>query len=673
MYNILIKRKPIQGSGLNTSSRLSKILYRLLAYARPLCFVIFAHTTAIAADVTDDFSTNSFIDTTKTTANWSVEEQAVYFSWATAQQHRLPDSTTAGTVIGSETDITFSVALADIDGDGDLDLVAGKNGTNKLYLNDVTLNGSGNGGFTTGTGTAIGSESDDTRSVTLADVDGDGDIDLVTGNQAATNKLYLNLGSGVFTTGAGTAIGSESDKTRSVMLADVDGDGDLDLVTGNSTDGGSNGTNKLYINLGSGVFTAGPGTAIGGDADNTIEVTLGDVDGDGDLDLVAGNYNQTNKLYLYDGNLNGPGSGGFTTGAGTTIGSESDKTFSVTLGDIDGDGDLDLVTGNLDQTNKRYLNLGSGVFTTGIGTAIGNESDDTWSVTLGDIDGDGDLDLMTGNDWETNKLYLNDGIGGFTTGAGTVIGSEGDSTLSVALADVDGDGDLDLMAGNNGASKIYLNGGSGGFPDSSTAGTAIDIDSDNTLEVTLGDVDGDGDLDLVTGNDGQTNKLYLNDGSGGFPTVGTAIGSESDDTQSVTLADIDGDGNLDLVTGNDGQTNKLYINNGRGGFPTGAGTAIGSEADGTWSITLGDIDGDGDLDLVAGNKGQTNKLYLNDVTSNGSGNGGFTAGAGTAIGSDSDNTRSVTLGDIDGDGDLDLVTGNRGQINKLYLLSLIHI
>ena len=165
----------------------------------------------------------------------------------------------------------------------------------------------------------------------------------------------------------------------------------------------------------------------------------------------------------------------------------------------------------------------------------------------------------------------------------------------------------------------------------------------------LGDVDGDGDLDLVAGNDRQTNKLYLNDGSGGFPginTPGTAIGSETDSTISVVLGDVDGDGDLDLVAGNDEQTNKLYLNDGtsvNGGFNT-PGTAIGSETDETLSVVLGDVNGDGHLDLVAGNSGQTNKLYLND------GSGGFTAGSGTAIGSETNSTFSVVLGDVDGDG-----------------------
>jgi hypothetical protein len=592
-----------------------------------------------------------------------------------------------GEAIGSESDIATALTLGDIDGDGDLDVLAGNSrATNKLYLNN------GNGSFSE-KGLDIGSETDRTNALTLGDIDGDGDLDVLTGNDDATNKLYLNDGSGRFSP-TGLAIGREEDLTRALTLGDIDGDGDLDVLAGNV------GLNKLYLNDGSGGFSASED--IGIDTDNTNVLLLGDIDGDGDLDLLAVN-SQSNKLYLNTGNgsfnptgeafgseqkatralmlgdidgdgdldvLEGnlglnmlylnDGSGGFVEGM--TIGSELEETRALLLGDIDGDGDLDVLAGNFDETNKLYLNDGSGSFSAS--EDIGIDTDNTNVLALGDIDGDGDLDLLAGNvglsGGATNKLYLNNRSGGFSATA-VAVGIEKGSTYAIALGDIDGDGDLDLLSGNfNATNKLYLNNGSNGF----SAGVDIGSEKGPTYALVLGDIDGDGDLDVLVGNTG-LNLLYLNNGSGGFSPTGLAIGIDTDRTQGLVLGDIDGDGDLDLLAGNFNATNKLYLNNGVdaegtfGGFgPT--GLAIGSGEDDTYALAVGDIDGDGDLDLLAGNLGATNKLYLND------GNGSFSA-TGEAIGSEKGRTTTLVLGDIDGDGDLDVLAGNFGETNKLYL------
>ena len=542
-----------------------------------------------------------------------------------------------GTSIGSETDRTYSIAFADVDGDGDMDMVTGnKTQTNKLYLNN------GSGGFSSPGVAIVGSESDFTSSIAFADVDGDGDMDMVAGNHAQNNKLYLNDGSGGFPLAGVAIVGSESDFTASIAFADVDGDGDMDLVAANYGQ-----TNKLYLNDGSGSFPL-IGTAIGRDIDFTVDITLTDVDGDGDVDMVLGNEGQTNKLYLNDG------SGGFES-IGTAIGSEADRTNSIAFADVDGDGDIDMVAGNVGKSNKLYLNDGSDGFAL-TGTAIGSETNNTFSFAFADVDGDGDMDLVAGNSSQSNKLYLNNGSGGFPL-TGSAIGSETDSTTSIAFADVDGDGDIDVVAGNDGeTNQLYLNDGSGGF---SATGTAIGSETDDTKHIVFADVDGDGDIDLVAGNQNQTNKLYLNDGSGGFASTGTAIGSETDRTNSIAFADVDGDGDMDVVAGNQYQSNKLYLNDGSGGFSS-IGAAIGGETDDTRSIAIADVDGDGDMDVVAGNSSQSNKLYLND------GRGGFAA-PGAAIGSETDSTLSIAFADVDGDGDIDVVAGNYSQSNKLYL------
>ncbi len=640
--------------------------------------------------------------------------------------------------IGSESDKSTAIAFGDVDGDGDLDVVvANDSQTNKLYLNN-------GGGVFSAAGINIGSETDASTSVALGDVDADGDLDLLVGNNLTTNKLYLNDGNAVFSA-TGISFASAIDATTCIALADVDADGDLDLMVGNAGGASADKRNKLYRNDGKGDFSS-LGESIGsGDAFATQALVFGDVDSDGDLDLVVANEAETNRLYLNDG------SGEFVA-AGTALGSETDASRSLSLVDVDSDGDIDLVVGNDSQTNKFYRNDGKGGFDAS-GSNIVAASNSSQHVSLGDMDGDGDLDLIAINNDQTNWLYKNGGGGGFAV-SGAAFGEDDENVTSVAVADLDGINGLDVVVGvYNQPNKVYLNDGSGGFSsvglyvgiDNSVDPLPVaDADADATYSVAIADVDGDTFLDIVVGNYGGANKYYLNNGSGRFVDLGVEIDSapgltysialadigsivanapsfildgfpdvvvgnnhqenklylydsstssfaagtpivvgEIDDTYSVLLADVGSlagvpDGKPDLIVANGGQANKVYLNNGAGGFGAGAviGDQVDLEEDGSTSLAVVDVDSDNDLDIVVGNFAeadedgklfQANKLYLND------GVGGFPA-AGTVIGVDAeaDNTSWVDTGDVNKDDCVDLVVGNdkrgnAGQVNKLYL------
>lgn len=365
----------------------------------------------------------------------------------------------------------------------------------------------------------------DTQSLALGDVDGDGDIDIVSGNFIAggpelQNRLYLNDGTGTFTDETAQRMPLALDSTTSVALGDVDGDGDLDIVFGNAIN--LNGQqNRLYLNNGAGTFTDATVTHMPAGSESTLSVALGDVDGDGDLDLVAGNgnylhfYGQQNRLYLNNG------AGTFTDTTATHMPVDTAHTTSLALGDVDGDGDLDMVVGNNERypiylaKNGLYLNDGNGTFTDATATHVPFALTNTYSLALGDVDGDGDIDLVTGNGngfyGNLNRLYLNNGAGMFTDATVTNLPWIQHATRSLALGDIDGDGDLDLVTGNWGQDRLYLNDGQGTFADVTVTRGPTIVTSDITFSLALGDVDGDEDLDMVVGNNlSNQSRLHLN-------------------------------------------------------------------------------------------------------------------------------------------------------------------
>ncbi len=356
---------------------------------------------------------------------------------------------------------------------------------------------------------------------------------------------------------------------------------------------------------------------------------------------------------------------------GVQYSAEGSETYDVKLADIDGDGDLDMVTAGYDistsgQVTVRIKN-GDGSFASAVQyTAEGQKS---FSLQLADIDNDGDLDMITAGTggskgWAT--VRKNNGKGAF--GAATQYSTEGERSSDLQLADVDNDGDLDMITAGRGADKgwatIRKNNGDGTF------GVATQYSTEGELSFTLqlADIDNDGDLDMITA--GYTDiggsqfqgwaSVRKNNGDGTFGER-MQYSTERDSSSSVQLADIDGDGDLDMVTAGKGLSGVATIrkNNGDGTF--GSATQYTMEEESTSSLSLSDIDGDGDLDMVtAGYNGKDSDGEITIRKNNGDG----TFGAAVHYSAEQTDTHCMTIGDVDNDGVLDIVTGGYNEDDK---------
>ncbi|MCP4540455.1 MAG: hypothetical protein GY832_25230, partial [Chloroflexi bacterium] len=533
--------------------------------------------------------------------------------------------------------LSRGVALGDLDGDGDLDVFLANDSTrsNKVWLND------GTGDFVD-SGQMLGAQ--DSQDVALGDVDGDGDLDAVVVNAGGSswNVLWLNDGTGVFTD-SGQMLAVMEDEGYGVALGDVDGDGDLDIFFVHDTF-----SNQVWHNDGKGKFTQAQTINDGAWSNG---VALGDLNGDGALDAFIANISgQASEVWLNRSNVLAvdPAPNSHAAALDTSLTVTASKQVSqstvttqtfVTHGGFQGrisgtidfgsiifDSDQNFFPGELVETSVTSdvldyegLPLAPYVwqFRAGVGGGVGTFVDSgqllglagsSREVALGDLDADGDLDAFVLNNWDANRVWINQG--GDQLGTHGVFAdsdqSIGDTNhQNVALGDVDGDGDLDAFVVRNGSNHLWENTGGGMFPVSQTLGSA------NSSGVALGDVDGDGDLDAFVANDGSDNKLWVNDGDGTFTDMMQFLGSGK--STNVALGDLDNDGDLDAFVTNYGSTpaNTVWLNVAQGIFSD-TGQSLGAVD--SFDVELGDLDDDGDLDAFVANYMQPDGVWFNDGT-----------------------------------------------------------
>lgn len=347
--------------------------------------------------------------------------------------------------------------------------------------------------------------------VQLSDVDGDSDMDLlITGlnvDDVAVSKLYLNDGQGEFTLSSATFFGVYLSDHQ---FTDVDGDDDLDvLLAGRVSD--SQLMTILYLNDGNGNFSPSSSVFTGVEYSS---LDFADVDMDNDQDVLITGSNSSPKTLLY---LN-DGLGNFTLNANTPF--PDIQSGCVKFSDIDGDNDPDLLLMGrnefLNGVSGLFINDGNGNFTEQPNSPFLNLYNS--SIDFGDIDNDGDKDVITMGTTSgfggVVKLYLNDGSGLFTLSDQEFITVYGNA---VVFSDFNNDSFLDiLLSGHNSnlvyKTRVYLNIENGGFTELS--GTNIH-DSYSSASVAIGLVDADSKVDFVISGfnsnfSGKTTHLYLN-------------------------------------------------------------------------------------------------------------------------------------------------------------------
>jgi len=327
----------------------------------------------------------------------------------------------------------------------------------------------------------------------------------------------------------------------------------------------------------------------------------------------------------------------------------ADTVKSIFPTDVDGDGDMDVLSASSDDdTIAWYENDGSQNFTS---HTITTSADNAQSVFAADMDGDGDMDALSASyDNGTIAWYENDGLGNFTT---NTITTSDVRVWSVFAADMDGDGDMDVISAaeryNDDSITWYENDGGQNFTP-----YTITTPSARSFRVFAADVDSDGDMDIASASDiGYALAWYENDGNQNFTTHPLTTTSTS--TGDIFVADLDSDGDMDILRADDSQANIYwYENDGAQNFDEHL-VLVTNEYGWPAAVFAADMDGDGDMDVLSiasfsrygivwgENDGSQN--FTKRVIATGSGTG-----------------RDVFAADADGDGDMDVFTAHGDEV-----------
>jgi hypothetical protein len=331
------------------------------------------------------------------------------------------------------------------------------------------------------------------------------------------------------------------DKASDVYTADLDGDGDLDALVASSYFG----PNVAWFPNSDGKGRFGSARNITSTAYGALSVEAGDLDGDGDLDVLSASYYGDHDKVAWYQNTDGKGK----FGSQKVIETKNADFMSAHAVDLDGDNDLDIATASrLDDTIAWYENTdGQGTF--GDQQVISIKADGARAVYSADIDGDGDQDVLSASASDNEIAWYENTNGQGTFGDQRIISSKAEGVRSVHTADIDKDGDVDVLSASFSDGKIAW------YENSDGKGTFGTEDVIATLEeassVHAADLDGDGDMDVVACTYSYENGKVVwyenSDGQGSFGNE-VEITTEVAGAMSVHTADVDGDGSPDVLS-----------------------------------------------------------------------------------------------------------------------------
>jgi hypothetical protein len=530
-----------------------------------------------------------------------------------------------------------NITTADIDGDGDLDVLAAFNGGNRLAWYRNT-----DGAGTFALGQTLSAAADGARRLIPADLDGDGDLDLAATIQTDGEVVWFENTDGAGSFGTQTLISDLHDSPAGLAAADLDRDGDTDLLACSLSD------NELawYDNVGAGVFIR---NQINNTTDRCASIAVADVDNDGDLDLITPQLDDSEVTWFenrLDEIANDFGPEQQIYAAASPIG--------VVAGDIDGDGDIDVVSGSQGGSMVAWYPNTNGTWGVQIPITTGDSSQ---RPSVGDVDGDGDLDVVCFKQFIDRFEWYENTAGDGSSWAPHLVTTDTDQPKSSGAADLDGDGDLDLISLSFSDNTIGWHENltihrSAAFPASSLIASAA-AGAQRPESLDFADIDNDGDLDVLAASfiDAQISWYENVSGDGASWSDRRIATGPSIGATGVRGADVDGDGDIDVVSSADNGRIAWHENDGTpGGLGDWTQYDIQSTANEGKEVDVGDIDGDGDTDVVsAATMGNELAWYENDGTPT------SVPWTERSIATGISGASWVELADIDRDGHLDAV------------------